>query len=425
MGRNQDKSAKPGGRGLSVWGAMLALMLALLAGVCSAAYVLYNSPLLEATESILAVGVLFVAAAQIFGLIYFTAKRVFRREELSDLLKANAFLIRKMQVLTERLDKIDMQGQDKSDPDLERMGDKIGSSEEHITDVSRIPASQPAAPIETLQHNSPPRGSSAPSPSSFAMTLTPELVEKALEARATAIYLQPIVNLANQKTSAYEATLKILGPNGRPFQEQAVADIIKSKGIEVDLDLILLEKAIRIATHFRNRERKVPVICRLCIGSFADDGFLDFLLNNLSMHKELAETILPAMSQGDLALLSTRALEVLASLNGLGFCFVMDDLADMKAEPDILKRAGFIMVRSHAAFFSRDSADRDAECLTMLGNFRQAGLVATANGLSSEADVEMLLNGVDNGQGSFFSDPRMVRAELTETGSKQVSAKAG
>ncbi len=421
MGKILDKPPQPGGRALSVWGAVVAL----LAGVCSAVYVLYTSPMFEATESMLAAAILFVAAAQIFGLTYCTARRVFRREELSDLIKTNAFLVKEVQVLTERLDNIDMQGNDKLDPDLERMGDKIGSLEERITDMGRILDSQPATPIENQQHNSPPRGFSSPPPSSFAMTATPGLVERALEARATAVYLQPIVNLATHKTSAYEATLKLLGTNGKPFQEQTVADIITSKKIEVDLDLILVEKAIRIATHFRNRKRKVPVICRLCIGSLADNSFLDFLLNSLSMHKELAEAILLAMSQSDLALLSTQALEGVASLNDLGFRFVMDDLADVKAKPDILKRAGFIMVRSQAAFFSRNTADRDAECLTMLGKFRQSGLIVTANGLNNDADVGMLLNGVDNGQGSFFSDPRMVRAELTETGSEQVSAKAG
>lgn len=391
-----------------------------------AAYGLYAYSVFEGTEAMLAAAILFVAAAQIPGWLGAAARRLRKPGELSDLIKANATLSKNMQILNRRMDTLNG-APDNTGPsvDLERMVEKIGEIEERLTSMSRtleskpsLPAAQPAT--ASLQQ----RSAQVRPPSSFAMTATPSLVATAVARSDAALFLQPIVNLASRKTNAYEATLKLVGPNGKPFDAAVVEEIIRSKDLELKLDRILLEKAIRVATHFRNRGRETPVICRFSDRSFVNAEFLDYLLNTLTTRKYLAGAILPAISQGDLALLSTQALEVLAGLNDQGFRFVMDDLRDMEAKPDIFRRAGFSMVRAPAEFFSRSSPERDAECLALLGKFRQADVLAFAQDVAREQDIENLLNGVDSAQGDIFSCPRMVRAELSEGGTNTVSAQA-
>ncbi len=416
-----DRLAKIGGRGPSEWIAFICL----LAAIGGAAYSLYAYSVFRATEAMLAAAILFVAAAQIPGWIATTARRVRKPGELSDLIKANAVLSKDMQVLNQRVEEVLSKVPAVPGGDLEQMANKLEELDTQVQSLTRNMEAQPPK-IARPAVLAAPAGRTPPAdpPSNFAMTPTAGLVQNAINSDAAGLFLQPIVACTDRSTTGYEASLRLLGPNGKPFDDGAVEVIIKSKGLETALDIMLLEKAVRVATHFRNRRREANVLCGFYDRSLADPQFLQLLLATLGQRKDLAGALWPAISQGDLALLSTQALETLAGLNDHGFRFVMDDLRDLEAKPEILRRAGFGMVRAHHKFFQRSAPDRDSECLALLARFRQDGIKVMANHLETEDELTALLNGVDSAQGSFFSTPRMVRAELAESGTASITAEA-
>ncbi|MEM7425144.1 MAG: EAL domain-containing protein [Pseudomonadota bacterium] len=416
-----DRSARIRGRGAGEWVAFVFL----LAAIVGAAYALYAYSLFKATEAMLAAAILFVAAAQIPGWLTTGARRVRKPGELSDLIKANAILSKDVQVLNQRVEEFLTQKPVLPSADLEQMADRLEQLDKQVQGLTRhMEAQPPKAARDKVLSTPAPRAPAAAPPSNFAMTPTSSLVQNAVDSGSAGLFLQPIVATSDRATLGYEASLRLLGPNGKPFDEAAVDALVKSNGHEVALDTMLLERAVRVATHFRNRGREANVICRFHDFSLASSQFLQHLIETLSRRKDLAGALWPAISQGDLALLSTQALETLAGLNDLGFRFVMDDLRDLEAKPEILRRAGFGMVRADHSFFQRATPDRDSECLALLARFRQDGVKVVANHLEDEEQMGALLNGVDAGQGTFFSAPRMVRAELAESGTASITAQA-
>ena len=344
--------------------------------------------------------------------------------ELSDLIKANSALSKKIQVLHRRLDELSEDNNPDSAEEYERIALKVGTMEQKFQEMERRVAEMPARKPAIANLVGAQRQVSSGPPSKFPMTATPALVEDALGSGALGFFLQPVVTIATRRTTAYEATLQLIGPNGTPFDERSVKEVIRRENLEIHLDRLLLDKTVRVATHFRNRGRNASVICRFNERSYFDEDFLTYLSDVLSSRRDLAEAVFPAISQNDLAVVSTAALETLANLNDLGFSFVMDRLRDLDAKPEILRRAGFTMIRAQSYFFSRTDPQRDTECMALLASCRQAGVQAIATDLSIEAEISNLVAGVELGQGELFSAPRRVRAELSEDGTAGIMAQA-
>lgn len=422
MSAKADQSAKIGGRSLAEWISFVGLLVA----ISGAAYALYTYSVFRATEAMLAAAILFVAAAQIPGWLGTSSRRVRKPGELSDLIKANAVLSKDVQVLSQRFDTIASRpAAGNGQPDaLAGQVDDLNARMRRLEEAFERGRPAPAIARHVGAAVPPPARPAPISHPGFDVVPTPSLVQGAFESGAFGLFLQPLVALTDKSTIAYEATIQLLGPNGKPFDQNSVSGIVRGKNLEIDLDRVLLEKVVRVATHFRNRGRDANVICRFSSRSFSDQAFLQNLLGQLTHRKDLAGAVFPAVSQGDLALLSTQALETLAGLNDQGYHFVMDDLRDLEAKPDILRRAGFGMVRADHHFFERAAPERDSECLALLARFRQEGVKVVANNLESEASIGALLNGVDAGQGPVFSMPRMVRAELADSGAGHVMAEA-
>lgn len=401
-----------------------AAYICLIVAIGGAAYGLYAFSVFKATEAMLAAAILFVAASQIPGWIGGSERKLRNPGELSDLIKANAALSKKIQILHRRLDELSREDSQENAEEYDRVVQKVGAMEEKFQEMEERVAAMPAPkPAISNLVGAPRRVSSGP-PSKFPMTATPGLVDDALGSGALGFFLQPVVTITTRRTMSYEATLQLIGPNGSPFDERSVKEVIRRENLETHLDRMLLDKTMRVATHFRNRGRNASVICRFNERSYFDEDFLFYLEETLSSRRDLAGTVHPAISQNDLAVVSTAALETLANLNDLGFSFVMDRLRDLDAKPEILRRAGFTMIRAQSYFFSRTDPQRDTECMALLASCRQAGVQAIATDLAIEAEISNLVAGVEFGQGELFSVPRRVRAELAEDGTSNITAQA-
>ncbi len=420
MGGKIDDSMNIRGQGLGKKAAFICLIVA----IGGAAYALYAFSVFRATEAMLAAAILFVAASQIPGWLGGSERKLRNPGELADLIKANSALSKKIQVLHRRLDELAEDSNPDSAEEYERVVLKVGAMEQKFQEMERRVAEMPARKPAIANLVGAQREVSSGPPSKFPMTATPALVEDALGRGALGFFLQPVVTIATRRTAAYEATLQLIGPNGTPFDERSVKEVIRRENLEIHLDRLLLDKTVRVATHFRNRGRNASVICRFNERSYFDEDFLNYLSDVLSSRRDLAEAVFPAISQNDLAVVSTAALETLANLNDLGFSFVMDRLRDLDAKPEILRRAGFTMIRAQSYFFSRTDPQRDTECMALLASCRQAGVQAIATDLSIEAEISNLVTGVELGQGELFSTPRRVRAELAEDGTSGIIAQA-
>ena len=401
-----------------------AAYICLIVAIGGAAYALYAFSVFRATEAMLAAAILFVAASQIPGWLGTSERKLRGPGELSDLIKANAALSKKIQILHRRLDELSADAAPESAEEYDRVLQKVGAMEQKFQEMEERVATMPQRKPALANLIGAQRQISSGPPSKFPMTATPGLVDDALGSGALGFYLQPVVTIATRRTMAYEATLQLIGPNGSPFDERSVKEVIRRENLETHLDRMLLDKAVRVATHFRNRGRNAAVICRFSERSYFDGDFLVYLSDTLTSRRDLAGALHPAISQNDLAVVSTPALETLANLNDLGFNFVMDRLRDLDAKPEILRRAGFTMIRAQSYFFSRTDPQRDTECMALLASCRQAGVQAIATDLAMEGEISNLVTGVECGQGELFSTPRRVRAELSEDGTSNITAQA-
>ena len=241
-------------------------------------------------------------------------------------------------------------------------------------------------------------------------------IRAALEANRVDLYLQPIVTLPQRKIRHYQAIARLRAEDGAPVMLPE-GPSAESERLLLVLDNLMLLRAAQVVRRLLAKNRDAALIYGISGWTLANPSFVSQLSEFLSTNRQLAPALTFGVAQS--ALRGMRAAEktAMAHIAGLGFRFALEHMDDLRFDPRELATLGFRFVkpaaallldRSHAAAGNIHTADL-ANLMSRFGIDLIAGEVETEGTVVDLLDYE-----IGFGQGTLFSPPRPVRAEVFE-----------
>lgn len=229
------------------------------------------------------------------------------------------------------------------------------------------------------------------------------------------LYLQPVVILPQRRVRWYHASVRLRTADGTMLLPDDYRTLADDGGLMPRLDAETLARAIQIVRRLTVRNRDVGLICDLSGASIADAAFSAELLSMLEAARPVAGSLLLGFRQEAVRAFSPLDIETLRSLVDMGYRFVMDGVRDLRIEPRDLSEKGFRQVKVPADLMLARAAEAGAAIhpADLSGLFARFGIDLAVEGIETESVVVDLLDyDVKLGQGTLFSPPRPVRAEV-------------
>jgi cyclic-di-GMP phosphodiesterase, flagellum assembly factor TipF len=242
------------------------------------------------------------------------------------------------------------------------------------------------------------------------------VLRTAVEAGRVDLYLQPIVTLPQRKVRYYEAMTRLRTEAGDVLMPGDYLGYAERSGLMPTIDNLLLLRCVQVVRRLAAKNRDIGLFCDVAGASLLDADFVPDFSEFMNANRALASSLVLEFSQASVRAMGPLEHESLAGLVDLGFRFSMDQVGDLRIEPRELAGRGFRFVKIPAALLlNRVATGSDihpADLSDLLGRF---GIDLIAETVEREATVVDLLDfDIRFGQGSLFSAPRPVRADVLQ-----------
>eukprot|EP00903_Cladosiphon_okamuranus_P001070 g1068.t1 len=244
-----------------------------------------------------------------------------------------------------------------------------------------------------------------------------ELITSALNANRVELYLQPIVTLPQRQVKYYEAFTRLRDAEGNVIDAAAFLPEAVLSGQIARIDNLLLFRSVQVIRRLTSRNRNAILFCNISTVTLSDEtffpGFLEFVKDN----QNFADVLVFEFAQEDVATMGALELESLSALYDLGFRFSVDRISDMKMDFNSLAGRGFKYGKLNADYLiGRREAKHGHIHPSDFGDLLQRyGMQLITDHVETESQVlELLDYDVTLAQGTLFSPPRPVRAEVLQ-----------
>ena len=239
-------------------------------------------------------------------------------------------------------------------------------------------------------------------------------IRGAVEAGRVDLYLQPIVTLPQRKVRYYEAMTRLRTEAGDVLLPSDYLGYAERAGLMPTIDNLLLLRCVQVVRRLAAKNRDIGLFCDVAGASLLDPDFVPDFSEFMNANRALAPSLVLEFSQASVRAMGPLEHESLQGLVDLGFRLSMDQVSDLHIEPRELSARGFRFVKIPATLLlNRVTSDIDpADLSDLLGRF---GIDLIAETVEREGTVVDLLDfDIRFGQGSLFSPPRPVRADLLQ-----------
>ncbi|HXW28770.1 MAG TPA: EAL domain-containing protein, partial [Xanthobacteraceae bacterium] len=272
------------------------------------------------------------------------------------------------------------------------------------------PAAPAIAPVDLADADSAPVGQG------IQRADVVSVIRGAVEAGRVDLYLQPIVALPQRKVRYYEAMTRLRTEAGDVLFPNDYLAHAERGGLIPTIDNLLLLRCVQVVRRLAAKNRDIGLFCDVAGASLVDPDFVPNFSEFMNANRALAPSLVLEFSQASIRAMGPLEHESLAGLVDLGFRFSMDQVGDLRIEPRELAARGFRFVKIPATLLlNRVTPGSDihpADLSDLLGRF---GIDLIAEAVEREATVVDLLDfDVRFGQGSLFSPPRPVRADVLQ-----------
>jgi len=244
-----------------------------------------------------------------------------------------------------------------------------------------------------------------------------ELITSALNANRVELHLQPIVTLPQRQVKYYEAFTRLRDVDGNLIDAAAFLPEAVLSGQVARIDNLLLFRSIQVVRRLTSRNRNAILFCNISSVSLADETFFPGFLEFVKENQNFADVLVFEFAQDDVAAMGAVELESLSALYDLGFRFSVDRISDMKMDFNSLAGRGFKFGKLHADYLiGRREAKHGHIHPSDFGDLlHRYGMQLITDHVETESQVlELLDYDVTLAQGTLFSPPRPVRAEVLQ-----------
>jgi EAL domain-containing protein (putative c-di-GMP-specific phosphodiesterase class I) len=234
-------------------------------------------------------------------------------------------------------------------------------------------------------------------------------IRRALTENKFLLYLQPIVDLRDQRVAHYELLLRMTGAGGTVIPPGAFLEDAERANWMREIDHWVVREAIRLMARARTHGQNLTLEVNLSGQAFSDPGFLPLLRQELaaagSDPAALMLEVTEAATLGDIH----QVREFILALKSLGCRFAIDDfgksfftLYHLKHLPvDFVKIDGTLVSDLTRDLFDRHLVRAIVEVASTLH------ISTVAEGVSDQETVRVLQEcGVTYGQGYYLGEPR-------------------
>ncbi len=213
----------------------------------------------------------------------------------------------------------------------------------------------------------------------------------------------------------YQASVRLRTADGRVLLPEDYRALAEDSGLMPGLDTEVLGRCVQIVRRLTARNRDVGLVCDLSGSSLTDAAFATDLIASLEASRAIAGSLMLGFTQKTVRDMSALDVETLRALADKGFRFAMDGVRDLRIEPRDIAEKGIRLVKVPASLMIARAADTGASIhvADLAGLFARYGMDLVVEDVESESVVVDLLDyEVKFAQGSLFSPPRPVRAEV-------------
>lgn len=224
-------------------------------------------------------------------------------------------------------------------------------------------------------------------------------------------WYEPVVKLPERTTRFLEAKPYLLGPDGGMLSPDQWLDLLKPRTLRANVDLQMLDQAIRLARELERGNRNCGVIIRL---NWRQSGLPDNaekLLRLATANSGLCDRLLFDVPLPDFARFDAKSNKLIVALRDLGYQLALSQCSDTGTVEKALLTGQFRFVMPDSNLLM--SPDRIAmfRLIKIEGpNGRIVPIEIIAKGIENEeAAIEMIDQNILLAQGPLFSPARPLK----------------
>jgi cyclic-di-GMP phosphodiesterase TipF (flagellum assembly factor) len=241
-----------------------------------------------------------------------------------------------------------------------------------------------------------------------------ELITSAVDSSRIDLYLQPIVTLPQRKVRFYEAVSRLRTEDGDIIPAADFIEDAEAAGLMPKIDNLLLFRSVQVMRRLQLKNREVGLFCNISALSLSDSFYFQQFVEFMDANRALAPNLIFEFSQAAVRDFGPIENEALSALAERGFRFSMDNVADLRLDPQDLRERSFRFLKAPAKLLLNraPAVPSDIHVADLADLLARDGIDLIAEKIESESMVVDLLDfDVRFGQGFLFSPPRPVRAE--------------
>ena len=236
----------------------------------------------------------------------------------------------------------------------------------------------------------------------------------ALNAERIDVFLEPILDLGDQRPQHYEVSIALKTVGGHTIDLADAASDLSGTGLLPLIDQARISRAADMARRLADRGKAGAVFAGLSGETLGDQGFSDtFSHSSLAVGAFPGQLVL-TLPQSHVATFATADWRTLARLRDAGFGFALSDVTTLDMDFAGLADLGFTFARLDAQTFldglptSGGVVPPADICRHMAGS----GLMLIVGGIVEDYQLARIFGfGVVFGQGTLFGGPRPTKSE--------------
>jgi diguanylate cyclase (GGDEF)-like protein len=232
---------------------------------------------------------------------------------------------------------------------------------------------------------------------------------KALERDEFELYLQPQVTLESGKAGSMEALIRWRHPSRGILLPGEFLELAGESGLLYRLDLIILEKVMKLLTSWKEKGYRLPVVSvNISNTLFHHSHFLKTMRRHKKIYEDICDSIELELTENIIMESGGGSVSLIHELGVLGYRLSIDDFGTGYSSLSHLKSLNVNKLKIDRTFIHDIVSHKNGQVIVkaIIAMGKTLGLEIVAEGVETEEELNILREfGCDSIQGFYYTRP--------------------
>lgn len=232
---------------------------------------------------------------------------------------------------------------------------------------------------------------------------------KALERDEFELYLQPQVTLESGKAGSMEALIRWRHPSRGILLPGEFLELAGESGLLYRLDLIILEKVMKLLTSWKEKGYRLPVVSvNISNTLFHHSHFLKTMRRHKKIYEDICDSIELELTENIIMESGGGSVSLIHELGVLGYRLSIDDFGTGYSSLSHLKSLNVNKLKIDRTFVHDIVSHKNGQVIVkaIIAMGKTLGLEIVAEGVETEEELNILREfGCDSIQGFYYTRP--------------------